>query len=80
MLGKEKNTGQLDLFRASLQQIIDLEHPLVALSLTIPWEKIEKDFEQFYPTQGAPSHPLRLMVGLLLLQRIYNLSDERITA
>ena len=57
MLGKEKNTGQLDLFRASLQQIIDLEHPLVALSLTIPWEKIEKDFEQFYPTQGAPSHP-----------------------
>ncbi|WP_219724979.1 transposase, partial [Fischerella thermalis] len=27
---------------------------------------------------GAPSKPIRLMVGLLILKHLYNLSDERV--
>ena len=79
MLGKEKNPGQLDLFRAALHQILNPNHPLILLANIIPWESLEQQFAQLYAKTGAPSHPIRLMTGLLLLQRIYNLSDERIT-
>ena len=80
MLGKEKHPGQLELFRASLRQIINPNHVLVTLAQIIPWQYIETQFAKFYSKTGAPSHPIRLMTGILLLQRIYNLSDERITA
>ncbi|MEL6607236.1 MAG: IS5 family transposase, partial [Bacteroidota bacterium] len=80
MLGQEKNPGQLELFRASLSQIINPEHVLVMLANLIPWKLLETHFSKLYSKTGTPSHPIRLMTGILLLQRIYNLSDERITA
>ena len=80
MLGKEKNPGQIELFRASLQQILNPKHPLILLAKLVPWNLLEKEFAKRYANTGAPSHPIRLMSGLLLLQRVYNLSDERLTA
>ena len=80
MLGKPTNQDQFELLKATLQQIIDPKHSLLILAKAIPWKTLEKKLEHLYSNTGAPSHPLRRMVGILLLQRIYNLSDERVVA
>ncbi len=53
-----------------------MNHELVLLSKKIDWNYFEKEFSQFYSNTGQPSMPIRLMVGSLLLKRIYNLGDE----
>ena len=78
MLGKAPHQQQLDLFKPTLKQIIHPNHPLVCLPHPIPCKKLEDKFEHLYSHTGAPSHHLRKMIGLLFLQRIYNLSDERL--
>ena len=80
MLGKPTHQDQLELLKATLKQIIDLKHPLLILAKAIPWKTLEGKLKHLYSNTGAPSHPLRKMVGMLLLQRIYNLSDERVVA
>ena len=67
MLGKPAHQDQLELFKATLKQIIDPKHPLLILAKAIPWKKLEKKFEQLYSNTGAPSHPLSKMGGILLL-------------
>jgi len=80
MLGKSPNQNQTDLFGFNLQQSIELQHPLVQLAHNINWGQLEKDWAHLYSHRGFPSHPLRKMVGLLLLKPMYNLSDERLVA
>ena len=70
MLGKAPNQHQFDLFKPTLKQIIDPNHPLVSLAHAIPWKNLEDKFTHLYSHTGAPSHHLRKMIGLLLLQRI----------
>lgn len=79
MIGKTSNQNQRDLFQPLLKDFIDISHELVLLSDKIDWNYFEKDFSQYYSTTGQPAMPIRLMVGSLLLKRIYNLSDERLT-
>ena len=40
MLGKSPNQHQIDLFKATLKQIINPNHPLVSLAHAIPWKRI----------------------------------------
>ena len=40
MLGKSPNQHQFDLFKATLKQIINPNHPLVSLAHAIPWKRI----------------------------------------
>jgi transposase, IS5 family len=56
----------------------DMSHELVLLSKKIDWDYFEKEFTPCYSEQGAPSVPIRLMVGCLMLKHLYNLGDERI--
>ena len=71
MLGK--NPKKLpELFRPMLVDFIDNEHELVLLSDKIDWN----EFEPLYSKVGNPSHPIRFMVGCLLLKHLYNLGDE----
>ena len=70
MLGKAPNQHQIDLFKATLKQIIDPKHPLVSLAHAIPCKRIEEEFIHLYSHRGAPSHHLTKMVGITLLQRI----------
>jgi len=77
MLRKHAEACQLDLFKAALTQIIDLKHPLVILADKIPWKQLEKQLEVLYSHTGTPSHTLHKMLGLLILQSIYKLSDKR---
>ncbi len=79
MIGKTANQNQQNLFRPLLKDFINLSHELILLSNKIDWKYFEKDFSQYYSHTGQPAMPVRLMVGSLMLKRIYNLSDERLS-
>jgi len=76
MVGKTDKKKQRDLFRPMLLDFIDSRHELVLLADKIDWDYFEKELSLFYSTKGRPSMPIRLMVGCLILKRIYNLGDE----
>lgn len=78
MIGKLPKKGQADLFRPMLRDFINMNHELVLLANKIDWCYFETEFAPFYSEKGAPSVPIRLMVGCLLLKHLYNLGDERI--
>jgi IS5 family transposase len=73
---KKEPDGTGDLFRARLDQIINMKHALVRLADEIDWEWIDEELAVFYRDKGRPAVPTRFMVGLLLLKHIYGLSDE----
>jgi IS5 family transposase len=54
---------------------------LVLLSKKINWQELENDLAIFYcMDNGRPGVPIRLIAGIIMLRRIYNLSDEAILA
>ena len=73
---KHKTTGSNDLFRARLDQIINLKHELVLLAGRIDWDWIDREIAPLYSENGRPGIETRFMIGLLLLKHIYGLSDE----
>ena len=73
---KPETTGEGDLFRARLEQIIDLKHELVQLAGTIDWDWIDREIAPLYSDKGRPGIETRFMIGLLMLKHIYGLSDE----
>src|SRR6204780_1150525 len=73
---KHKTTGSNDLFRARLDQIINLNHELVLLAGKIDWDWIDGEIAPLYSENGRPGIEVRFMIGLLLLKHIYGLSDE----
>ena len=74
---ERRESGEQDLFRARLDQIIDMGHPLVRLARTIDWGFLEATFGAVYEDgAGRPPLPTRLMAGLAILKHAYDLSDE----
>ncbi len=55
---ERRETGQNDLFKARLDQIIDLGHPLVCLAQRIDWTFLEAVWGGLYgrPWQPAFAH------------------------
>jgi IS5 family transposase len=76
MIGKTDKKKQHDLFRPMLVDFIDMRHELVLLADKMDWGYFERELSAFYSNLGRPSMPIRLMVGCLLLKRMYNLGDE----
>src|SRR5450631_2321381 len=69
---ERRETGEQDLFRSRLDQIIDLKHPLVALARTVDWGFLESRFGEVYTDNpGHPPLPTRLMAGLAILKHTY---------
>jgi hypothetical protein len=58
--------------------MLNPDHQLVKLAKRLPWEKLETEFGSLYAAVGRPSIPIRVMVSLLLLQRMFDLSDEQV--
>lgn len=75
---KPERTGEGDLFRARLDQIINLRHELVQLGSKIDWDWIDREIAPLYSDKGRPGIETRFMIGLLLLKHIYGLSDEAV--
>jgi len=73
---KTERCGAGDLFRARLDQIINMRHELVRLAEAIDWEWIDGEVADRFSEVGRPGTESRFMVGLLLLKHIYALSDE----
>ena len=78
---ERRETGEQDLFRSRLDQMIDMTHELVRLAQKIDWRFLEERFGEVYKDGGglAPL-PTRLMAGLAILKHTFNLSDEAVCA
>ncbi|MCS3694237.1 hypothetical protein ABIF07_007804 [Bradyrhizobium elkanii] len=73
---KQRTTGSGDLFRARLDQIINMKHELVQLAGKVDWDWIDGEIAPLYSENGRPGIATRFVIGLLLLKQIYGLSDE----
>ena len=65
-----------DLFRARLDQIINMKNELAQLADKIDWDWIDGEIAPLYSDKGRPGIETRFAIGLLLLKHIYGLSDE----
>ena len=73
---------QEDIFRGRLSNELNPKHEMMILSRLIPWDSLESEFSDLYQSNGSvggqPPKPIRLMIGILLLQHLHNLSDEQV--
>jgi len=69
----KKTDAQKRIFETPLDQIINMEHPLVLLSRRMNWASLEETFGKLYvPNWGRPGLPTRLMVGLHYLKYAFD--------
>jgi len=82
MRAKEpRDSGQHDLLRCRLDQIIDTTHALAKLARTIDWAYLSQQLGAVYSDDpGRPPLATRLMAGLAILKHMHNLSDETLRA
>ena len=73
---------QEDIFRGRLSSELNPKHEMMILARMIPWNNLEVEFADLYQSNsnvgGQPPKPIRLMIGILLLQHLHNLSDEQV--
>jgi IS5 family transposase len=80
-MSKPRDERQKDLFRPALDQIIDMDHPLVRLAQEIDWSFLEQRFASVCEAgPGQPPLPARLVAGLFILKHTHSLSDEALCA
>lgn len=71
---ERRNSGQNDLYRARLDQSVNLQHELAKLVKKIDWAFLEETIGSVYTdAPGQPPLPTRLMAGQAILKHIYNL-------
>jgi IS5 family transposase len=73
---KPEKSESGDLFRARLDQVINMRHELVRLADAIDWDWLDGELADRFSDTGRLGTEARFMVGLLLLKHIYALSDE----
>jgi len=76
---KAGSEGQIDLFGARLEDLLDSTHPIFVLAGRLDWQRFETKFGvHFADCSGRPALPTRLMVGLEYLKYTMNESDESV--
>ena len=76
-MSQPRDDRQDDLFRPSLEKIINLRHPLVRLAAEIDWDFLAGRLRSACRLgPGQPPLPTRLVAGLFILKHMHNLSDE----
>ena len=82
MKASQIDNRQEELFQPRLSGQLNQKNELLILSRMIPWDSLESEFSDLYQSVrnvgGQPPKPIRLMIGLLLLQHLHNLSDEQV--
>ena len=67
------------LFQSRLSNLLNPKHELLKLSKAVPWDQLETEFSALYSNgPGQPPIPVRLATGLMILQHMFNVSDERV--
>ena len=82
MKPRERETsGQHDLFRSRLDQILDMGHAKVVLASLMDWHFLSSKLGEVYSDgPGQPPLATRLMAGLHILKYANNLSDDEVCA
>lgn len=75
---QQQKTRHDDLFRARLDQIINMKHELVILADRIGWAWLDEQLAECFSSEGRPAEPVRFMLGMFLLKHTYALSDEQV--
>ena len=73
-------SGETDMFRNRLDNMIDMRHELARLAGLIDWKRFDEAFGDLYAEKGRPGLPTRLMVGLHLLKHARGVSDDQVCA
>lgn len=77
MKPKKINNSQGRLFEQRLSEQLNPTHEFYMLAEMIDWDYYEKEFGSFYSENNSREpKPIRLMVGLIMLQNMFNLSDK----
>jgi len=77
----ESKQPQRELFQSELEQMIDIDHPLVRLGRSINWVSFDEALgATYHPSLGAPGVSTRLMVALHYLKYQHDLSDALVLA
>lgn len=75
MKPKKMNNDQGRLFEYRLSEQLNPQHEFYMLAEMIDWDYYEKEFGSFYSENNSRDpKPIRLMVGLIMLQNMFNLS------
>jgi IS5 family transposase len=77
---KHETTGSGDLFRARLEQIINMKHELVQLGGKIDWDWIDGEIAPLYSDKGRPGIETRFVIGLLLQAHLRAIRRGRLRA
>lgn len=73
------DTAQSNLFMNRLSNQLNPRDPLFIMASQINWSFFEGTFSAYYlDGPGQPPKPVRLMIGLMLLQHMKGLSDEEV--
>ena len=78
MLGKTDKNPQLELLKVPLVHFLNPEHELYKHALQVNWDIVEKDFACYYSSKGAPSIPIRTIVGLTILKQIFRQGEKTV--
>ena len=70
--------AQISFLLPDLESQLDPRNALFRLAWAMDWSLFEKEFRPLYCTEGRPALPIRRLVGLLMLKRLRNLSDEEV--
>src|SRR5258708_12219534 len=74
---ERRETGEQDLFRSRLDQIVDMNHPLAKLARTVDWRFLEGRFGEAYTDDPRhPPLPTPLMAGAALLKPTHSPYDS----
>jgi len=79
MKPSKTDTSQTELFRERLSNQLNPREPVFILAGQINWSVFEESFgAEFTDGPGQLPKPIRLMVGLMMLQHMNGLSDEEV--
>ena len=75
---QQKKADHNDLFKARLDQIINMKHELVSLADKIDWSWLDEQIAPYFSGHGRPGEPVRFIIGMFILKHTYALSDEQV--
>ena len=68
---------QLLIFEALFADVLNADHELLRAARLIGWDGLDEALSVYYSPIGRHGKSIRLMVGIHILKRRYNCSDDR---